>query len=121
MISVSVSAGQDDLLDVLEYLVNKQGKCYEIGSALKLDKDRLARIQSEYPDDTTRALIMIISDWLMWNYNTEWHGYPTWKVFAKAVKSPFGGNDTQLAEKIAKDHPLKPSEPRNGKCCGTSV
>ena len=116
MIFFSVSAGSDDLFDVLEYLENKQGKCYEIGSALRLDETRLEKIQSECPGDTTKALRKIINDWLKRNYNTERHAPPTWKALVKAVKSLFGGDDTELAEKIAKDHPLKPSEPRNGKC-----
>ena len=33
--------GYDDRYDVLEYLGDQQAKCYEIGSALKLDADRL--------------------------------------------------------------------------------
>ena len=96
-----------DLFDVLEYLENKQGKCYEIGSALRLDETRLAKIQSDCPYDTARALR--INDWLKKEYNTERHGPPTWKALVKAVKSPFAGDDPKLAEKIAKDHPSQPS------------
>ena len=107
---VSVSAGSVDLYDVLKYLGNKQGKCYDIGSALRLGEDRLAKIQSECPADTTRALVMIIDYWLIKNYDKKRHGDPTWKALVKAVKSPFGGDDKELAEKIAKDHPAQPSE-----------
>ena len=107
---VSVSAGSVDLYDVLEYLENKQGKCYDIGSALRLDEGRLVKIQSECPGDTTKALRTIITDWLKKNYDTKRQGDPTWKALVKAVKSPFGGDDKELAEKIAKDHPAQPSE-----------
>ena len=107
---VSVSAGSVDLYDVLKYLGNKQGKCYDIGSALRLGEDRLAKIQSEFPGDTTRALVTIIDDWLIKNYDTKRHGDPTWKALVKAVKSPSGGDDKELAEEIAKDHPAQPSE-----------
>ena len=107
---VSVSAGSVHLYDVLEYLENKQGKCYDIGSALRLDEGRLLKIQSECPGDTTKALRTIITDWLKKNYDTKMHGDPTWKALVKAMKSPFGGDDKELAETIANDHPAQPSE-----------
>ena len=96
--------------DIMEYLGNKQGRCYEIGSDLKLDEDRLDRIRAECPLNNNKALRQIISDWLKKNYNTERHGLPTWKALVKAVKSSSGGNDTELAEKIAKDHPAQSSQ-----------
>ena len=97
----------------MKYLENKQGKCYEIGSALRLDESRLARIQSKCPCNTTKALRMIINDWLKRNYNTERHGPPTWKALVKAIKFPFGGDDPELAERIARDHPVQSSEHRH--------
>ena len=36
------------------------------------------------------------------------------RLLVKAVKSPFGGDDPKLAEKIAKDHPLQPSGGKSG-------
>ena len=110
MIKYLHSADSDDLFDILEYLRNKQGKCYDIGSALRLGQDRLAKIRSECPHDSNKALREIINDWLKKNYNTERHGLPTWNALVKAVKSPFGGDDPELAEKIAKDHPAQPSQ-----------
>ena len=111
IIFVFVSAGKEDLHDVLDYLGVKQGKCYDIGSALRLSGDRLAKIRSECPSvNNTEALRTIIIDWLNKNYNTKRHGPPTWKALVKAVKSSFGGDDPELAERIAKDHPPQPSE-----------
>ena len=57
-----------------------------------------------------KALRRIITEWLKCNYNIKKHGRPTWKVLADAVKT--GGNNTVLAEKIARDHPqaTQPSE-----------
>ena len=77
MIKYLHSADSEDFHDILEYLVNKQGRCYEIGSALKLDEDRLARIRAECPLNNNKALRQIINDWLKKNYNTERHGLPT--------------------------------------------
>ena len=110
-IFVSVSADSEDLHDVLDYLGEKQGKCYDIGGALRLSEDRLAKIRSECPsNNNTEALRMIIDDWLRKKYTTKRHGLPTWKALVKAVKSPFGGDDPELAERIAKHHPPQPSE-----------
>ena len=110
---VSIIIDIDDLFDVLDYLGNKHGKCYEIGSALGLDKSRLARIQSECLFNANKALRVIISNWLKQNYDTARHGPPTWKALVKAIKSPFGGDDPELAERIARDHPVQSSEHRH--------
>ena len=117
----SVSAGSDDLCVVQEYLGSKRAKCYAIGSALGLDQNRLDNIQSECVLNNTKAMRTIINDWLKKNYNTERHGPPTWKALVKAVKSPIGGDDTELAEKIAKDHPAQPSEERNSEYSACTV
>ena len=110
MVKYLHSADRGDFFDIMDYLGNKQGRCYEIGSALKLDEDRLDRIRAECLLNNNKALRQIISDWLKKNYNTERHGPPTWKALVKAAKSPSGGNDTELAEKIAKDHPAQSSQ-----------
>ena len=65
--------------------------------------------------NNTKALKTIINDWLKKNYNVEKHGPPTWKALVKAVQSPYGGDDSELAEKIAKEHPARPSEGNKGK------
>ena len=111
IIFVSVSADSKDLRGVLDYLGSKQGKCYDIGSALGLSEDRLAKIRSECPsDNNTKALRTIIYDWLKKKYDTKQHGPPTWKALVEAVESSLGGDDPELAERIAKDHPPQPSE-----------
>ena len=111
IIFVSVSADSKDLRGVLDYLGSKQGKCYDIGSALGLSEDWLEKIRSECPsDNNTKALRTIIYDWLKKKYDTKQHGPPTWKALVEAVESSLGGDDPELAERIAKDHPPQPSE-----------
>ena len=43
------------------------------------------------------------------NYDVDKFGPPTWKVLEDAIRSPGGGNNAALADKIAKIHPASPS------------
>ena len=90
---------------MLDYLNREQAKCYDIGSALKVKPSSLETIEKECVLDYNKALRRIITQWLKRNYDTERFGPPTWKVLVEAVKSPKGGDNVALAEKIAKDHP----------------
>ena len=57
----------------------------------------------ESPDCAT-GLEKVISSWLKRNYDTDSHGPPTWKMLVEAVRAPNGGNNTTLADQIAKAH-----------------
>ena len=45
---------------------------------------------------STEALKTILNDWLKNIHDTERHGHPTWKALVKAVKSPYGGDNSEL-------------------------
>ena len=103
---LSISAEYDvDFYEVLTCLIQEQTKCYEIGTALKVKQSALDRIEKECLLDYNKALRKVIAESLKRNYDTERYGPPTWKALVEAVKSPIGGDNAALAEKIAKDHP----------------
>ena len=77
--------------------------CYKIGTCLHLRQNDLDCIKRRN-DDFIDAMTEIISNWLKLNYNHRTFGKPTWKALVDAVRSPIGGNNTALAEKIAKRH-----------------
>ena len=90
---------------MLDYLNREQAKCYDIGNALKVKPSSLETIETECLLDYNKALKRIVTQWLKRGYDTERYGPPTWKSLLEAVKSPKGGDNIALAEKIAKDHP----------------
>ena len=49
---------------------------------------------------------MLNVTWLQGSYNVQKFGPPTWRMLVKAVDSPAGGNDHNLAKKIASNHPV---------------
>ena len=54
--------------------------------------------------DCTEAMARIIDKWLQLDYDVETQGPPTWRVLVEAVAAPEGGNNTVLAEQIARKH-----------------
>ena len=55
--------------------------------------------------NTERALNDVVLLWLRQKYNVERFGPPTWRMLAEAVDKHAGGNDHELAKKIALNHP----------------
>ena len=94
---------EDDLSEILELLREETAQCYNIGACLKLKSSLLDKIESETPDHS-KGLRKVISNWLLKNYNVEKFGEPTWKKLVEAVASSNGGNNTDLAMKIAANH-----------------
>ena len=94
----------DDICDVEDLLQDELARCYNIGSRLRLRPSTIATIKKE-ASDLSDAMTMILTNWLQHNYNVERFGPPTWKALVEAVKAPNGGNNTALAEEIARKHP----------------
>ena len=82
-------------------LKDEEARCYNIGTWLKLAPGKLDAIRAEASDHAT-GMEKVVLNWLRGNYDTEMHGPPTWKMLVEAVRAPTGGNNTALAEKIAK-------------------
>ena len=90
----------------MEEIVSLKSLYYSLGRALKLKISDLRAICDAYPSesDAERALEDVLLLWLNQKYNVEIHGTPTWKMLVKAVDMKSGGNDHELAERIASNH-----------------
>ena len=56
------------------------------------------------PGRPNRCLSDVLESWLKRNYDTEKFGPPTWRWLVEIVADPAAGNDTALADKIARKH-----------------
>ena len=77
-----------------------------LGQALNLPAEKLSEICKAYPDDAELALNDVLLLWLQKGYNVDRFGPPTWRMIVKAVDSPVGCNDHNLAKKIASNHSI---------------
>ena len=93
------------MLDVLELLMPHKSHYYNIGIGLRLSIEFLDEIEEKFDSDPRKALRKVVGAWLQKKYDVSKFGLPTWQMLVKAIDSPAGGNDHQLAEKIALDHP----------------
>ena len=93
-----------DLVDVMEEIESLQSVYYPLGQSLRLDIDELKAIRDEYPN-AEQALEEVILLWLKKKYKVEKYGPPTWQMLVEAVDRRKGGNDHELAKKIASKHP----------------
>ena len=94
---------EEDLAEIMHFLGNSETKWKEIGMALGLKENTLNRIEHENHDLMSRLRKMVL-EWLKKNYNTEKFGEPTWEKLVAAVRSRVGGNNSALAQEIARGH-----------------
>ena len=76
----------------------------KVGRALRLKTNVLERIQAASPKEPEECLSQAIVQWLRRNYDVETFGQPTWKWLVEVVAHPAGGNNTDLAIKIARKY-----------------
>ena len=88
------------MFDIIDLLKDQGSNWYGVGLCLKLKPAALDRIENA-TQDTDRRLTKVIDNWLKLNYNQEKFGLPTLKKLVDAVRSPSGGNNAALADKIA--------------------
>ena len=88
----------------MEEIVLLKSVYYRLGQSLRLDIDALKDIRDAYPNDE-EALEEVILLWLKKKYNVEKYGHPTWRMLVEAVDRKRGGNNHELAKKIASKHP----------------
>ena len=101
-----LSAVQDDFYDVLEEVIDLEGKWTDILAGFKLPYRHQATIKTDSTDSRS-CLKTVLIMWLSKSYNVEKHGPPSWRTLVKAVADPIGGADTARALKIAEKHPGK--------------
>ena len=69
----------------------------------------IENIRQDHIGDSTTCLSEVLVEWLKKNYNTQRHGHPSWRKICEATACQIGGNNKQLAEEIAEQHPQKKS------------
>ena len=104
-----LSSKSDDgnLCDVMEEVISIQSKFYDLGRSLRLKIRDLKGVRDAYPNesDSGRALEDVLLLWLDQKYDAEKYGRPTWRMLVTAVDKETGGNNHELAKKIADQHP----------------
>ena len=92
------------MTDVMEEVESLQSVYYRLGQSLRLNIADLEAIRDTSPD-ADQALEKVILLWLGKKYNVEKYGQPTWRMLVEAVDRKRGGNNHELAKKIASKHP----------------
>ena len=104
IISTSIkSLGEDDLTNVLKAVLPIKSVYFSLGQCLGL---LIAVLESigKAESDTERALYEMLKLWLQQKYDAERFGLPTWRMLVEAVDKEAGGNNNELAKKIASNH-----------------
>ena len=80
-----------------------------LGIRLGIDNGTIEAIKSKNHGISTLCLKEVLSTWLNENYDTQQHGYPSWRRLCKVIASPAGAENQSLADDIAEQHktPLK--------------
>ena len=101
------SSGEDDLPDVKEAVLPIKSAYFALGQYLRLYPKDLDSIKVAYPSesDAEQALSDTLKLWLQ--QKCKRHDRPTWRRLVEAVDRKAGGNNHELAKKIASQHPTK--------------
>ena len=100
--SIFFSTGEQDLHDVLSAAIEVAARWKYIGDMFQLSPGTLDAIEiaNHYqPNDCLREVIL---RWLRGSGSS--HSPPTWRRVVEVVGSPTGGNNPQLARRIASQH-----------------
>ena len=88
----------------MEDVESLQSVYYPPGQSLRLNIADLKAIRDTY-HSADQALEEVMLLWLDKKYNMEKFGPPTWRMLVEAVDRKRGGNNHELAKKIASKHP----------------
>lgn len=91
----------------MEEILSVKSAYFSLGRSLRLrDSDlkaiREAQLKQSDDEDALNDVLLL---WLHQKYNVERFGPPTWRMLVEAVDKKSGGNNHELAKKIASDHP----------------
>ena len=95
------------MLDVECEVSDIAAKWYSFGKALHLKPERLALLEASHGKDLMNSLSDTLLEFLRKNYAWEKHGRPSWRLIVIALAHKVGGNNTDLALSVAKEHPIK--------------
>ena len=94
------------MADVREEVFSIKSAYYNLGISLRLEHCDLKRIREKCCSEED-GLTDVLLVWLRKQYNVKRFGPPTWRMMVKAVDKDSGGNDHELAKKIALKHACK--------------
>ena len=99
--------GKGDRSAVMEGVISIKWKYFALGRSLGLETHDLQAIRDAYPNesDSERALEDVLLLWLDQKYDAAKYGHPSWRMLVTAVVKETGGDDHELAKKIADQHP----------------
>ena len=103
--AITFMAGEDDLSDIMEEVLTIKSVYFSLGRSLRLKNADLEAIRKKYESDDEGALNDVLLLWLTRQYNDDRFGPPTWRMLVEAVDKKSGGNDHELAKRIALNHP----------------
>ena len=86
-------------------VVGLAGRWSSFCLALRLLPSDQSAIAAAHPGNPHECLKAVVVKWLQKGYDYQRYGPPTWRMLVESVGDPGGGNDTALAEVIAKRHP----------------
>ena len=89
---------------MLNQVIDIQANWEFVGIQLGIGNGKIEAIKLKNGGDPTRCLKDMLSAWLNENYDTQRHGYPSWRRLCKAIASPAGAENQSLADDIAERH-----------------
>ena len=99
-----IHSGEEDIHDVYREVDSLAGRWSNMCLALRILPSDRSTIEAAHRGNPLDCLQDVVVKWLQKGYDYQKFGSPTWKMLVKAVGDPVGGNDTALAEAIAKKH-----------------
>lgn len=92
----------------MEEVISVKAVYYSLGRSLRLQIADLKAIREKYTSesDAEEALEEVLLLWLNKEYDVKRFSPPTWRMLVEAVDKKTGGNDHELAKKIASNHPM---------------
>ena len=97
---------EDNLPTIIEEILPLESRYYNLGRSLNLKIADLRKIRDKHPSDSD-GLEDVLLLWLnqKYDYHKKKHGPPTWRMLVEAVSKRSGGDNHELAEQIALNHP----------------
>ena len=92
------------MYDVYVEVFSLADKWEDLGLALRLRVSDVSTIANACRDKPKDCLKGVLTKWLQKGYNHQKHGSPTWRMLVKAIAEPTGGDNTALAEEVARNH-----------------
>ena len=93
------------MLDIESAIIEVAARWKHIGGMFRLSPGTLETIRVNH-SDAEDCLQEMILKWLRKSgYDSQQYGPPTWRWLVKAVGSPAGGDNPELARRIAAQHP----------------